>query len=89
VTNFAVDPTAVCGDSQAAAVKKFKIETKTASGPFKVSINRSTALPLGGFTTLHPATGTASNVLFVRFTMISNRGDASFMDMTELEVHGT
>jgi hypothetical protein len=89
VTTFAVDPSPACGDSTAAAVKAFKIETKTASGSFRVAVNHQTALPIGHFTTLTPAAPASSHVLFVRFTMISNRGDHRFMDMTELSVRGS
>ncbi len=88
ITNFAVDPSEICGDDSTAAVKAFRIETKKASGPFVRAINRQQPLPLHQFTTLTPSQGKA-DVLFVRFTMLSNRGNPSFMDMTELEVHGT
>jgi hypothetical protein len=88
IDNFAVDPSETCGDFSDAAVKSFKIETKKASGPFVVAINRTQPLLLHRFTTLTPSQG-KSRVLFVRFTMRSNRGDRAFMDMTELLVHGT
>jgi extracellular elastinolytic metalloproteinase len=88
ISEFRLDPDAACGDSSSAAVKGFKIETKTASGGFVTAVNRGAGVPLGGFTTLHPTAG-AHNVLFVRFTMTSNHGDPQFVDMTELLVHGT
>jgi len=88
ITNFAVDPSEVCGDDSSAALKAFKIETKKASGPYVVAINHQQALPLHQFATLTPTQG-KSKVLFVRFTMLSNRGNPNFMDMAELEVHGT
>ncbi len=88
ITNFALDPDPVCGDPSSAAVKGFEIETKTASGGFVTAVNHGAAVPLGGFTTVTPSAG-AHNVLFVRFTMLSNRGEPRFVDMTELLVHGT
>jgi hypothetical protein len=69
-------------------VKFFKIETKTASGGFVTAVGKHQAGPLRRLTTVVPTAG-KNNVLFVRFTMISNRGNHRYMDMTELTVHGT
>jgi hypothetical protein len=88
IQNFALNPSETCGDDSSAAVKAFKIETKKFSGGYTTVINRPTGVALHQFTTLTPTTG-KSKVLFVRFTMINNRGNSNFMDMTELEVHGT
>jgi len=88
IARFGVDPSPVCGDGSSAALKTFKIEVKTASGPFHIARGTTTAGPLGHITTFAP-TGPANNVIQVRFTMLSNRGDHNFMDMTELTVHGS
>ena len=91
ITEFGVDPSPACipPDGPSAALKTFKIEVRTtATGPFHVARGTTTAGPLGQITTF-AATGPANHVVQVRFTMLSNRGDHNFMDMTELTVHGT
>ena len=47
----------------------------------------NTAASEGVFHVLTPGAG-KTGVRFVKLTMKSNRGDASFMNVTELEVHG-
>jgi hypothetical protein len=88
VTNFAIDPAATCGDDPSAGVKAFTISTrKTATSPWVVAVNNTATLSEGVFHVLTPGAG-KTGVRFVKLTMKTNRGNASFMDVTELEVHG-
>ena len=89
MTEFGVDPGAICGDPDNASTKDYRIEvSKTgASGSW-------TTVQTGSFTLgqahhlnsipITPRTG----VGFVRFTMLSNQGNASWIDLAELEVYG-
>ncbi len=89
VTEFGVDPGAICGDPDNASTRDYRIEvSKTgASGSW-------TTVQTGSFTLgqahhlnaipITPRTG----VGFVRFTMLSNQGNASWIDLAELEVYG-
>ena len=87
VTSFGIDPGATCGDGPAAAVKAFDLHTRTATGGWILAARRTTALPQGVLTRIAPVAGTA-DVRFVKLTMRSNRGDPTFMDMSELSVRG-
>ena len=86
VKNFAVASYGTCGDSPAAGVKKFKIETKTNGGAW-ITAFVGMAPSNDKLMKYVPHAGKA-NVRFVRFTMLSNHGDPLFMDVMELSVRG-
>ncbi len=89
VTSFAVDPGAICGDPDSASAQGYKLETsKTgASGSW-------TAVKTGSFTLGEAHSLNAvpiplrRAVRYVRLTITSNHGDADYMDVAELVVHG-
>jgi hypothetical protein len=101
LTQFAVDPSATCGDGGSASTAGFRIETSpdgvtwttAASGTFTVD-DRGRLNPVA------PTAGT-NGVRFVKFTILSNQtpdfatscpggafSGCSFTDLTELEVYG-
>jgi hypothetical protein len=86
ITSFAVASSGTCGDGPKAGVKKFWIETKGKNGGW-VNLGTSKVAANGKFAVFTSKTGT-KNVLYVRFTMLSNHGDPLFMDMLELSVRG-
>ena len=102
VTQFAVDPSATCGDGGSASTGDFKIETspngttwtEAASGTFTLDDR-------GELNPVTPTGGTAG-VKFVRFTILGNQtpdfatncpdgafSGCSFTDLTEIEVYGS
>ncbi len=88
IRSFGFDPGAACGDPRDAGVKAFTIQTRTAHGPWITAYASATALPQGRLNVLVPHAGT-SNVVYVRLIMRSNRGNAPYMDMSELSVRGS
>jgi hypothetical protein len=101
VADFAVDPSAGCGDGGSASTGDFRIETspngttwtQAASGTFTLDDR-------GRLNTVTPTAGT-HGVRFVRFTILGNQtpdfatscpggafSGCSFTDLTEIEVHG-
>jgi hypothetical protein len=88
ISSFGFDPGATCGDPRDAAVKAFTIQTRTAHGPWITAYATTSALPQGRLNELAPRAG-ASNVVYVRLIMRSNRGNALYMDMSELSVRGS
>jgi hypothetical protein len=88
IASFGFDPSATCGDPRDAAVKAFTIQTRTAAGGWITAYASSTGLPQGELNKLVPRAG-AKNVVAVRLIMRSNRGNALFMDMSELSVRGS
>jgi extracellular elastinolytic metalloproteinase len=101
VTQFAVDPTATCGDAGSASTGDYKLETSTDGTTWKVASQGTfTVAQRGTLVSITPAAGTGSNVLFVRFTMITpqvfqvgscpgNFSGCDFMDMSEIEAFGS
>lgn len=87
ISSFGFDPGATCGDPRNAAVRAFTIRTRTASGDWITAYTSRDGLPQGKLNKLVPRAG-ARNVLYVRLIMRSNRGNALFMDMSELSVRG-
>ncbi len=102
ITQFAVDPTATCGDAGSASTGKFQIETSADgvswtlaySGEF-TEADRAKLVPLT------PTSG-VNGVQFVKFTILGNQvpdfgvncpngpyDGCRFTDLTELEVYGT
>jgi hypothetical protein len=86
VTSFALASNGACGDGPEAAVKKFRIETKSGSGGW-VTAFLGKAPANGKLMTYIPKAG-KKNVRFIRLTMLSNHGDPLFMDVMELSVRG-
>jgi hypothetical protein len=89
VAQFAIDPTETCGDDAASATAGYRIETSpdertwtvAAAGTF-TSANRDT------LNLLTPSAG-ATNVRYVRLTLLSSQGSSSFRDLSELAIYGT
>jgi hypothetical protein len=89
VTDFAVDPGAVCGDATTANTKGFTIETSPDGVTFTQAASGAFAQNQGGKMNTVVPTGGKANVLFVRFTITSNFADpGGFADLSELAVHG-
>jgi extracellular elastinolytic metalloproteinase len=87
VSAIAVDPGATCGDSNDAALRKFKIEFSKSgtswSGAFtKAFANHSKE------GTLDTVAMSRKAVRYVRLTMLQNWGSPDFIDMSELEIYG-
>ncbi|NUR09982.1 MAG: hypothetical protein HOQ22_08075 [Nocardioidaceae bacterium] len=102
LSEFAIDPSATCGDGGSASTGQFRIETSpdgttwttAAEGTFGVADR-------GRLNTVTPTAGT-QGVNFVRFTILGNQtpdfanncpggafSGCSFTDLTELEAYGT
>lgn len=88
IRSFGVDPGPACGDPLSAAVRSFRIQTRTLHGPWVTALARLKVLPAGRLNRLLPQRG-KKNVIAVRLTMLSNRGNPYFMDMSELSVRGS
>ncbi len=87
IVSFGFDPHAACGDPLNASVRAFTIQTRTATGPWTTAFSRTVALRVGRLNRLIPHQG-RRRVVFVRLTLVNNRGNPSFMDMSELSVRG-
>ena len=87
VTSFGFDPGNTCGDGPDAATKTFAIYTKKAGGTWVLAYSGK-KLKTGRLNTLIPSAG-ASNVRFVKLVLLTNRGNPSYMDMSELTVRGS
>jgi hypothetical protein len=100
VSRIAVDPTANCGDSDSASTGQFTVDVSADGTNFRqVAASSFNATNLRR---VNNVAGAASNVRFVRFTMVSPQrqltagGDgqggrdsgADFMDSSEIEVFG-
>ncbi|HSK15218.1 MAG TPA: M36 family metallopeptidase [Gaiellaceae bacterium] len=89
VTSFAVDPGAICGDPDPASLKGYELAvSKTGkSGSWKTV--KTGSFTLASAHRLNRITISKRRaVRFVRLTMLSNHGHASWVDLAELEVHG-
>ena len=98
---FAVDPSANCGDGASASTSGYRIET-SADGTTWTTASQGTftADDLGQLNSLAPSAG-ATGVRFVRFTILGNQvpdfatdcpgpfTGCVHADLTELEVYGT
>jgi hypothetical protein len=88
VTEFGVDPGAVCGDPDTASTKDYRIEvSKTASGSWTTVQTGTFSLGQAHQLNSIPI-AKRTGVRYVRFTMLSNQGNASWIDLAELEVYG-
>jgi Zn-dependent metalloprotease len=87
VSSFGVASGGTCGDGPDSAVKGFEIWTRTLNGDWRRAVADS-APSNGRLKTYAPTRGT-KNVRFVRFVMLSNHGNAAYMDVLEVTVRGT
>src|SRR3954447_4226682 len=101
VSEFAVDPSATCGDGGSASTGGFTIETSPDGVTFTEAANGTFTIDdRGRLNSVLPTAGTAG-VRFVRFTITSNQtpnfptncpggnfSGCSFTDLTEIEVYG-
>jgi len=102
VSQFAVDPAAVCGDGGSASLGAFRIATSPDGTTFTTANEGTfTLADRGRLNPLTPTAG-AQGVRFVRLTMLGNQtpdfatncpggafSGCSFTDMAEIEVYGT
>ncbi len=86
VTSFGFDPGNTCGDGPDAATKTFAIYTKKAGGRWVLAYSGN-KLKTGRLNALVPSAGTR-NVRFVKLVLLTNRGNPSYMDASELTVRG-
>jgi extracellular elastinolytic metalloproteinase len=87
VTSFGFDPGNTCGDGPDAATRTFKIYTRKAGARWVLAYSGG-RLTTGRLNKLIPTAG-ASNVRFVKLVLLTNRGNPSYMDMSELTVRGS
>jgi len=87
ISAFGFDPGNTCGDGPDAATKTFKIYAKKAGGGWVLAYAGG-RLKTGRLNKLIPVAG-ASDVRFVKLVLLTNRGNPSYMDMSELTVRGT
>jgi hypothetical protein len=101
VSEFLLDPGAICGDDDSASLGEFTIETADGSQQLRLAYdgrgaNRfvRAARPNHRLHTLTPIAGTTTGVRYVKITMYNPQGgDGSswkrFMDLAEFGIHGT
>jgi extracellular elastinolytic metalloproteinase len=90
MTHFGVDPGETCGDSNSASLRGYKVEvSKTgARGSYSLVKQSSFTREQGGKINIVDSPNRRA-VRYVRFTMLSNWGDPSFVDLSEITVYGT
>jgi hypothetical protein len=92
VTSFEVDPGAVCGDDDGAALGAFTIETSPDGASWSTAvIGQFGSANNHRLNQLSPVAGTGGHTQYVRLTMISPQGGgdgAFYMDLAELGVYG-
>ena len=102
VSEFLLDPGAICGDDDSASLGEFTIETADDTQQFRLAYDGTTddnrfervERPNHRLHTLAPIAGTTTGVRYVRVTMVRPQGlagdsAARFMDLAELGIHGT
>ncbi len=89
IREFQIDPGATCGDDDTAGVSQFTVATRTSSAAAWTTAWNYTGSGLTehAFTAFPPTTG-KQGVTDVKLTMNNNRGNANYMDMSELLVFG-
>jgi extracellular elastinolytic metalloproteinase len=87
VTSFGFDPGNTCGDGPDAATKTFKIYTRTVGGRWVLAYS-GRKLATGRLNTLIPEAG-SKHVRLVKLVLLTNRGNPSYMDASELTVRGS
>jgi hypothetical protein len=102
VTEFGIDPANTCGDDATASTKDYRVETSADGSTWTVAKEAAFGNADRGRLNLVQPTAGATNVRFVRFTMLSqqlaapcsgpganpNQSGCAFADMSELEVYG-
>ncbi len=90
IRQLQIDPGATCGDPDSAGVGRFTIQTRTsASAGWTTAWDYTgSGLPEHTFSAHSPTTG-KTGVSDVRLVMNNNRGNAQFIDMSELLVFGS
>jgi extracellular elastinolytic metalloproteinase len=90
VTGFAVDPGAICGDPDSASLKRYRLDVSQTGkkGSWK-TVKTGTFAPADARRLNRISISKRKGVRFVRLTMLSSRGHPSWVDLAELEVHGT
>jgi hypothetical protein len=87
VTHFAIDPGATCGDPDDASLARFRLFVSKNGSTF-TQVKDATFGPAANHK-LNPIDVEDKNAIrFVRLTMLSNQGNDTFMDMSELSVYG-
>ena len=101
ISQFAIDPSATCGDGGSASTGDYTIETSTDGTTWAKSAGGTfTPADRGRLNLVAPAAGTASGVRFIRFTMVTSQvfqvgecpgpfAGCDFMDLSEIEVYGS
>jgi hypothetical protein len=102
VTEFGIDPANTCGDDATASTKDYRVETSPDGTTWTVAKEAAFGnADRGRLNLVQPSAG-ATNVRYVRFTMLSqqlvapcsgpganpNQSGCPFADMSELEVYG-
>ena len=100
VTEFAVDPSATCGDGASASTGAYRIETSADGTTGRRPTKARSPPTTGPLIALTPTAGT-TGVRYVRFTILGNQvpdfatdcpgpfAGCVHADLTELEVFGT
>ena len=99
VTEFGIDPANTCGDDATASTKDYRVETSADGSTWTVANEGTFGNADRGRLNLVQPTAGATNVRYVRFTMLSqqltascstspNQSGCPFADMSELEVYG-
>ena len=99
VTEFAIDPANTCGDDATASTKDYRVETSADGSSWTVAKEGTFGNADRGRLNLVDPTAGATNVRYIRFTMLSqqlaascgtspNQSGCLFADMSELEVYG-
>jgi hypothetical protein len=99
VTEFGIDPANTCGDDATASTKDYRVETSPDGNTWTVAKEGTFGDADRGRLNLVQPTAGATNVRFVRFTMLSqqlvascstnpNQSGCPFADMSEIEVYG-
>jgi hypothetical protein len=104
VSGFGVDPSSTCGDDASSSTADYRIEgSANENGPWSTLASGTFSESDNGRINSVDASGSTSNVQFVKFTILSNQvGDfntdcagggsdsgCSYTDLSELEVYGT
>ena len=99
VTEFGIDPANTCGEDATASTKDYRVETSSNGTTWTVAKEGTFGNADRGRINLVQPTAGASNVRYVRFTMLTqqlaaactnppNQSGCIFADMSELEVYG-
>jgi extracellular elastinolytic metalloproteinase len=87
VSAIAVDPGATCGDTNDAALRKYRIEFSKSGTSWSGAFTKTFA-DHSKEGTLDTVAISRKAVRYVRLTMLQNWGSLDFIDMSELEIYG-